>query len=417
MPKLDLSKNNWQTEALKPEGSTSLVIRAWLEPVAGMNRFQPSGFPEIGHVIYDAPREDSRAEKICIVDSSASMANHLEAVCMDGPTELHKDLVGLPYVKCVTDKAENPDKDDPLDTLVCITLSEGHRLASDYFLDASLNPVWQDARKEPVTPRKDKAETGKETAAQPPQEKTIPAQWAGIRFREQLRQEFGIKEVKKDKTYFIWPATWWTIYKTLFKYDPNSLVHGVMFAKEQIKLSRMLTPHMEAFGAARVGSSGVKFDRLGKTTSGQPIFAVDEETARTIVATFILDLGLLRSYGRGNDGLNDKQKRLLLDLAVWKIKSLLQSPFRFRTGCQLLCSGIAWWDDTDGPNTPSDPSKKPGDLSLDIKASISACGFDGNAVKVYYPASELFKTAEDNEPPAPEAAEAADSEENEGEEA
>lgn len=413
MPKLDLSKNNWQTEALKPEGPTSLVIRAWLEPVAGMNRFQPSGFPEIGHVIYDAPRDDSRTEKICIVDSSASMANHLEAVCMDGPTDLHKDLVGLPYVKCVTDKAENPDKDDPLDTLVCITLGEGHRLASDYFLDASLNPVWQDERKEPVTPRKDKAETGKETAAKPPQEKTIPAQWAGIRFREQLRQEFGIKEVKKDKTYFIWPATWWTIYKTLFKYDPNSLVHGVMFAKEQIKLSRMLTPHMEAFGAARVGSSGVKFDRLGKTTSGQPIFAVDEETAKSIVATFILDIALLRSYGRAGKGLNEKEKRLLLDLAVWKIKHLLQSPFRFRTSCQLLCSGIAWWDETNDSKMPISSSNKPSDICLSIKDSISACGFD-SAVKVYYPASELFKTAQESGAATSEAAEVPGSDENEG---
>jgi CRISPR-associated protein Csb1 len=293
-------------------------------------------------------------------------------------------------------------------------LTEGHRLASDYFLDAFVNPQWQGERKESVTPQKGPGETGKETAAKTPQEKTAPAEWAGIKFRDQLRHEFGIKEVKKDKTYFIWPGTWWTIYKTLFRYDPNSLVHGVMFAKEQIKLSRILTAHMEALGAARVGSSGVKFDRLGKTTSGQPIFAVDEETAHTTVATFILDLALLRSYGRGSNGLNEKQKRLLLDLAIWKIKRLLQSPFRFRTGCQLLCSGIAWWDDTDGLNTPSDPSKTPSGLSLNIRTSISDCKFNGDAVKVYYPASKLFKTAQDSEPAALEAAEAPESEENEG---
>lgn len=31
------------------------VIQATLKPIAGKTRFQPAGFPEIGHVIYDAP--------------------------------------------------------------------------------------------------------------------------------------------------------------------------------------------------------------------------------------------------------------------------------------------------------------------------------------------------------------------------
>src|SRR5207249_5777512 len=120
---------------------------------------------------------------------------------------------------------------------------------------------------------------------------------------------------------------WWTIYQTVFKYDPNSLVHGILHAKEQIKISRLLTASLEGFGVARVGRTGVKFDRLGKTLSGQPIFAVDEETAREIRATFILDLALLRSYGRNGQGLNEAQKQLLLGLALWKIKQLLARPF------------------------------------------------------------------------------------------
>lgn len=405
MPTLDISTVNWQGKALTPAGPACLVIRAWLEPVGGMDRFQPTGFPEIGHVIYDAPREGSRTEKICIIDSPASMANHLEAVCMDGPMGLHEDLVGLPYIKCVTDRGDAPDQADPLDTIVCTTLSEGHRLASDYFLDALANPTWKDEGKEPVTPKKDTGETGHEKAAKTAQEKTVLGKWGGTRFRDQLRKEFGIKEVKKDKTYFIWPATWWTIYRTLFMYDPNSLVHGVMFAKEQIKLSRLLTAHMEALGAARVGRSGIKFDRLGKTTSGQPIFAVEEETAHTIVATFILDLALLRSYGRGDEGLSGEQKQLLLDLAIWKIKHLLQSPFRFRTGCQLRCTGIAWCEDTDGSKVPDKFSGKPDNLSVDIKGSIKVCKFDA-PVKVYYPASGLFKTTPESETVAPEAGEA-----------
>jgi CRISPR-associated protein Csb1 len=306
-------------------------------------------------------------------------------------------------VRCVTDKDDSPSKGDTLETLVCTTLTEGHRLASDYFLEGFADPTWV-----PEAKKKIKDKRGKE------KDEVVPAHWSGTRFRDRLREEFGIKEVKKDKTYFIWPATWWKIYRTVFKYDPNSLVHGVMFAKEQIKISRMLTPHMEAFGANRVGRSGVKFDRLGKTTSGQPIFAVDEETAQTIVATFVLDLALLRSYGHDEEGLSRDQKRLLLDLAIWKIKRLLQSPFRFRTGCQLTCSGVAWCDDTDDSKVPDKCSDKPDNLSVDIRSSIAACKIE-DRVKVYYPASELFKAARESDAAAPETGELAELESDESE--
>ncbi len=235
------------------------------------------------------------------------MANHLEAVCMTDGTELHPDLTGLPYVMCVTDRSYTQGEDkltlnsqDPRDKVVVTSLTEGHRIASDYFLDGLIDPQWKEEEK-----KKTKKKDGKE------QESTIPAHWEGGTFRNRLRKDFGITEIKKDKTYFVHPEDWWTIYQTIFRCDPNSLVHGVMFAREQIKISRFLTAHLEAFGAARVGRSGVKFDRLDKTTSGQPIFSVDEETAREIRATFILDLALLRSYGRGDKGLNETQKRLL----------------------------------------------------------------------------------------------------------
>ena len=75
-----------------------LIVKATLKPVADTDRFQPAGFPEVGHVIYDAPRSDGNGnrfkEKICIVDSPASMANHLETVCVAGAgsIELHQTL-------------------------------------------------------------------------------------------------------------------------------------------------------------------------------------------------------------------------------------------------------------------------------------------------------------------------------------
>jgi len=383
MPSLDPSKINWQDTALNAAGPTCLIIRAWLQPVGDLDRFQPSGFPEIGHVIYDAPRSDGSKEKVCIVDSPASMANHLETVCLDGPTAgLHPDLANLPYVRCVTDMDGDVSQEKPPSRIVVTTLTEGHRLASDYFLDGQVNPQWRPAT---TTQKKNK------------KVEAVPARWEGEGFRDMLRRDFGIKEVKKDKTYFIWPDTWWTIYRTIFNYDPNSLVHGVMFAKEQIKVSRLLTAHLEAFGAARVGRSGVKFDRLGKTTSGQPIFAVEDETANSIVATFIIDLALLRSYGRDNNGLSIEQKRMLLDLAVWKIKRLLQFPFRFRSGCQLTCTGIASRDDTDSDVVPNSGTGNAKDINVDIAASITACKLTRQITDVYYPTTKLFKIGDESE--------------------
>jgi CRISPR-associated protein Csb1 len=82
-------------------GPLRMVIQAKLNPVAGLDRFQPTGFPEIGHVIYPAPRKNGEIDRVCIVDSPASMANHLEAVCRRAPHNPHvvSDLKGMPYLR------------------------------------------------------------------------------------------------------------------------------------------------------------------------------------------------------------------------------------------------------------------------------------------------------------------------------
>jgi CRISPR-associated protein Csb1 len=166
----------------------------------------------------------------------------------------------------------------------------------------------------------------------------------------------------------------------------------------------LLSAHLEAFGASRVGRSGVKFDRLGKTTSGQPIFSVDEETANDIRATFIIDLALLRSYGRGENGLKDTQKQLLLDLALWKIKQLLSRPFRYRTQCFLGCETVVIESES-GVLCPSgqasdatEQSILPAILSdIAIDTSIKACGFVAdNTTRVDYPAEKLYKAGKDD---------------------
>ncbi len=334
-----------------------LTLHASLRPASGLDRFQPAGFPEIGHVIYDAPRPDHHVQKVCIVDSAASMANHLESVCLasEHSLELASELAGMPYVECRTDAGwpkVSADGEGPKQ-LVVTTLSEGHRLASTYFLDGRV------------------VEDGKP---------------GGRKFGDVLREEFRIAPLGK-KSHPL-PEQWWTVFKTIFRYDPSSLVHGVLFPAMGIKLPRMLTAHLEAFGASRIRSSGVKFDKLGKTSSGQPIFSVDEETASEIVATFVVDLALLRSFGRGDRGLSDRQKELLLAFALWKIERLLRGPFRYRTNCDLELHELR----VRGGEEPVGPP------AIDIRSAIERAGIDSPPVtQVYWPADELFRAGADEQ--------------------
>jgi CRISPR-associated protein Csb1 len=368
-----MSEDQTQPIILTPQsvlqGVSPLVLIATLRPVAGLDRFQPAGFPEIGHVIYKAPRKDGRSEDICIVDSPASMANHLESVCLRGPhdLELDDDLAGTPYLRCVTgdlaDKKLPPEKRE----LVVTSLTEGHRIASTYFLDGhSLDACTSLA---PET------------------------------FAKVLEKEFGIKLPGSKKAHP--PAEkWWGVFKTIFRYDPNALVHGVLFPQYQIKIARFLTAHLEAFGASRVDRSGVKFDRLGKTTSGQPIFAVDDETASEIRATFILDVALLRSFGRtekkdGPDsekvrGLSEKQKKCVAALALWKIDRLLKTPFRYRSGCHLELVSLKHGEQS-------------AELDANVKTAINSAAFRADGDKapivtdIYWPHDELYREGRDDD--------------------
>jgi len=339
-------------EVLK--GESPLVLTATLEPIIG-DRFQPAGFPEIGHVIYKAPRKDGSTENVCIVDSAASMANHLETVCQRGAHDLDlvDDLDGMPYIRCVTNTTEGkePTKDREV---VVTSLTEGHRIASTYFLDGT------------VLKSDDTKGDGN--------------------FAGELIKKFGIVLPGSSKAHPP-PERWWNVFKSIFELDPNSLVHGVLFPQWQIKIPRALTAHLEAFGAGRVDRSGVKFDRLGKTTSGQPIFAVDDATAESIRATFVLDVDLIRSFGRKKGeitlGLSGQRQEFLVALALWKIKKLLESPFRFRSGCHLRCTAL----ECNGSGI---------ELDVNIRAAISAASFGQQPITdVFWPREELYREGKD----------------------
>jgi CRISPR-associated protein Csb1 len=415
------------TKLAADDGPLRLVLTARLRPVAGLGRFQPAGFPEIGHVIYDAPRGNASSEKVCIVDSAASMANHLEWVCMRGrwDLDLAKELNGVPYLRCVTDrgwpkhvknapsdddhkkvkeledklkktreKADGASGDDngelqklekdlseakqALEKLqkksqqidqkdlevVVTSLTEGHRIASTYFLGGR---------------RIESKKLGEDA------------------FEAKLAAECGILPLGKKKAHPS-PEAWWKVFSTIFKYDPNALVHGVLFPQWQVKIPRVLTAHLEALGAGRVDSSGVKFDRLGKTTSGQPIFSKDEGTAREIRATFILDLALLRSFGRGKQGengqkgLHDKQKAFLVAFALWKIGRLVHGPFKYRTGCDLECEKVV-----EGLDDTKEDDLKEELTNLSLTTFTKAADFPQNPITdIYWPADELYRAGKDD---------------------
>ena len=332
------------------KGESPLVLTATLEPISG-DRFQPAGFPEIGHVIYKAPRKDGSTENVCIVDSAASMANHLETVCQRGAHDL--DLVevldGMPFIRCVTNVSEGKEMTKDREVVVT-SLTEGHRIASSYFLDGyHIN--------------------GDEKSEVP---------WKDV-----LKEKFGLV-LANDKSKAHPPASqWWNVFRAIFEFDPNSLVHGVLFPQWQIKIPRALTAHLEAFGVGRVDRSGVKFDRLGKTTSGQPIFAVDDAIAESIRATFVLDVSLIRSFGRlkGTDtlGLAEKQQEFLVALALWKVQKLLESPFRFRSGCHLRCTSLR-------------SNEQDIKIEVNISESIKAAEFgDAPVTDVFWPRDELYR--------------------------
>lgn len=68
-------------------GTQDMLLSRALNCGYGMSRF-----------IYKAPRKNGSIENVCIVDSPASMANHLESVCLRGPhdLELDDDLLRMP---------------------------------------------------------------------------------------------------------------------------------------------------------------------------------------------------------------------------------------------------------------------------------------------------------------------------------
>ena len=260
-----------------------LLVEAALKPVQG-GRFQPTGFPNLGHAVYESP--DGQGQLV-LVESAQSMANRLEAVCWDEVTDdWAPALKGLPVVK-VTDEEGKP---------LTNSLLEAHRLNSPYILEG-----------------KDKSVV------------------------EMLKNRLAAMEVGRVDLR--------ELAKVLLEFDTNALLHGVFLAKRdlaggRLRLPRSLSAFIEAENARRAASGGVKNDSVnpsGETAKGfgNVPFARDEWVAAKITAYFNLDLRQIRAFGLGPD-----VERLLVMLALFKIRKFLVEGLRLRTACDLDAESI-----------------------------------------------------------------------------
>jgi CRISPR-associated protein Csb1 len=134
--------------------------------------------------------------------------------------------------------------------------------------------------------------------------------------------------------------------KTLLKYDAGSLVHGVFLAKEQLaggrlRVARALTAFIEADGVKVAASGGSKQDHVDPTGKafgqggaekgfGHVPFPRDEYTAERISLYASLDLAQIRGYGLDGDA-----TQMLILLALFKLRSFVDSPMRLRTACSF----------------------------------------------------------------------------------
>jgi len=296
------------------KGASRLLMEQVLRPAQG-DRFQPTGFADLGAAVYNAPSKGGAVRKL-LVESAQSVANRLEGVCLDsGGPEIEAALKGLPYVRVKLT--------GPVETATT-SLMEAHRLNSPYIIT---NPEMRDA----------------------------------------FLERSGYTKGK--------PIDWSRIAKAVFYYDPNSLLHGVFMANVEdgrVRLARSISGFIEAEGVEEAASGGVKnnpLDPSGKLRAaghdkdvyGNVPYARMEYTAQTIKAFFNLDLALLAGYR-----LHEEATRLLIALALYKVRRFLASGLRLRTACDFI---------TEGDLTTSCGYVVPdtGALLHEVQSAIAAC--------------------------------------------
>jgi CRISPR-associated protein Csb1 len=257
---------------------TRLLFSVPLRPLQG-DRFQPTGFPSLGAATYQ-----TKAGQKLLVESAQSMANRLEATCWDSAANSPVSaLSGISHVT-VTRHGE----------FLTDSMQEAHRINSAYILEGN-----------------DKS------------------------FFNRLKEALGgLEEGPIDRR---------KLAEVLLQFDVGSLIHGVFLAKKELaggrlRVSRALSAFIEASGVSVAASGGVKNDHVhpgkvdgdSKNHFGNIPFSRDEYVADRIDCHINLDLAQIRGYGLGRDA-----EELLILIALYKVRRLLDGDLRLRTACDL----------------------------------------------------------------------------------
>jgi CRISPR-associated protein Csb1 len=252
-----------------------LLFTIPLTPLQGQ-RFQPTGFPSLGAATFQTKQGTS-----LLVESAQSMANRLEMTLWDeAANDLKTDFASLSHVRV---KRHGNFLTD--------TVLESHRINSPYILAGD--------------------------------DKT---------FLVKIKGELDVLETG--------PINRSKLTEVLLKYDIGSLLHGVFLAKKELaggrlRLSRAIEAFIEADGVRTAASGGVKNDHVNpsgdtKNGFGNVPFARDEFTADSLNLYVKLDLAQIRGYGLGL-----AVEQLLILLALFKVRALLDGNLRLRTACDL----------------------------------------------------------------------------------
>jgi CRISPR-associated protein Csb1 len=269
-------------EYAKLKDAPRLLLEAGLKPAQG-DRFQPTGFADLGAALYTTPAN----KKMLLVESAQSVANRLERAVIDGEgVDPIPELHGLPYVRVeLTGQGAG---------VTTSSLVEAHRLNSPFIVT-----------------------------------------------NESFKKPFGEKSGYKKGQVISWPKA----AAAVFFFDPSALLHGVFFANIEdgrLRFPRAVTGFIEASGVTEAASGGVKnnhFDPSGdiraegfdKDVYSNVPYSRLEFTASDIRAYFNIDLALLRGYR-----LPEVAQRLLVALALYKVRRFLDAGLRLRTACDLV---------------------------------------------------------------------------------
>ena len=283
------------------ERSPRLLLEVGLRPAQG-ERFQPTGFADLGAAQYTTPG----GKKMLLVESAQSVANRLERAVIDGDgVDLRGELAGVPYVRVeLTGQGQG---------VATSSLVEAHRLNSPFIVT---NRTFADAFKD--------------------------------------------KSGYKKGQVISWPRA----AAAVFYFDPAALLHGVFFANIEdgrLRFPRMLSGFIEASDVSEVGSGGVKnnhFDPSGeiraegydKDVYSNVPYSRLEFTAKDIRAYFNFDLALLRGYR-----LPEVAQRLLVTLALYKVRRFLAEGLRLRTACDFVVNEELKASAPGGFSIPTEP--------------------------------------------------------------